>query len=66
VAAAGATLDFNNIAPNTDDPGNTDPLWNHTAGAWGLDMVALIALGVVCGFLVARFLRRHEPEVMRK
>ncbi|MEU2925041.1 FHA domain-containing protein [Streptomyces sp. NPDC007251] len=66
VAAAGATLDFNNIAPNTDDPGSTDPLWNHTAGAWGLDMVALIALGVVCGFLVARFLRRHEPEVMRK
>ncbi len=66
VAAAGATLDFNNIAPNTDDPGSTDPLWDHTASAWGLDMLALIALGVVCGFFVARFLRRHEPEVMRK
>ncbi|MGR6969577.1 FHA domain-containing protein [Streptomyces cynarae] len=66
VAAAGATLDFNNIAPNTDDPTSTDPLWNHTAGAWTLDMIALIVLGVVCGFLVARFLRRHEPEVMRK
>ncbi|GAA2776530.1 FHA domain-containing protein [Streptomyces rameus] len=66
VAAAGTTLDFNNIAPNTDDPTSTDPLWDHTASAWGLDMVALIALGVVCGFLVARFLRRHEPEVMRK
>ncbi|MFF4823784.1 ABC transporter ATP-binding protein/permease [Streptomyces sp. NPDC001312] len=66
VAAAGTTLDFNNIAPNTDDPTSTDPLWDHTASAWGIDMVALIALGVVCGFLVARFLRRHEPEVMRK
>ncbi|MFJ5528198.1 FHA domain-containing protein [Streptomyces sp. NPDC093261] len=66
VAAAGTTLDFNNIAPNTADPTNTDPLWNHTASAWTLDMVALIALGVLCGFLVARFLRRHEPEVMRK
>lgn len=66
VAAAGTTLDFNNIAPNTDDPGSTDPLWDHTAAAWGLDMVALIALGVACGFFVARFLRRHEPEVMRK
>ncbi|MEV6742409.1 FHA domain-containing protein [Streptomyces sp. NPDC051104] len=66
VAAAGATLDFNNIAPNTDDPTSTDPLWNHTAGAWTLDMIALVVLGVVCGFLVARFLRRHEPEVMRK
>ncbi|MFJ1655515.1 FHA domain-containing protein [Streptomyces sp. NPDC088337] len=66
VAAAGTTLDFNNIAPNTDDPTSTDPLWNHTASAWTLDMVMLIVLGVVCGFLVARFLRRHEPEVMRK
>ncbi|MEU5599023.1 FHA domain-containing protein [Streptomyces sp. NPDC020298] len=66
VAAAGATLDFNNIAPNADDPTNTDPLWDHQASAWGMDMVALIALGVLCGFLVARFLRRHEPEVMRK
>ncbi|MEW2498621.1 FHA domain-containing protein [Streptomyces nodosus] len=66
VAAAGTTLDFNKIAPNTDDPTSTDPLWDHTAGAWTLDMVALIALGALCGFLVARFLRRHEPEVMRK
>ncbi|MEV6023408.1 FHA domain-containing protein [Streptomyces sp. NPDC052036] len=66
VGAAGTTLDFNNIAPNTDDPTSTDPLWNHTASAWTLDMAALIVLGVVCGLLVARFLRRHEPEVMRK
>ncbi|MEV5347955.1 FHA domain-containing protein [Streptomyces achromogenes] len=66
VAAAGTTLDFNNIAPNTDDPGSTDPLWDHAASAWGLDMVALLALGAVCGFFVSRFLRRHEPEVMRK
>jgi ABC-type multidrug transport system ATPase subunit/pSer/pThr/pTyr-binding forkhead associated (FHA) protein len=66
VAAAGTTLDFNNIAPNADDPTDTDPVWDHEASAWGIDMTALIALGVVCGFLVARFLRRHEPEVMRK
>ncbi|MFJ9562037.1 FHA domain-containing protein [Streptomyces fuscichromogenes] len=66
VGAAGATLDFNNIAPNVDDPTKTDPLWDHTAGAWTMDMAALIVIGVICGFLVARFLRRHEPEVMRK
>ncbi|MFJ6630585.1 FHA domain-containing protein [Streptomyces sp. NPDC091376] len=66
VAAAGATLDFNKISPNQDDPGNTDPLWDHEIGAWGLDMAALLALGALCGFFVARFLRRHEPEVMRK
>lgn len=66
VAASGTTLDFNNIFPNQDDPSSTDPLWDHTAGAWTLDMIALIVLGVLCGFFVARFLRRHEPEVMRK
>ncbi|MGW1882078.1 FHA domain-containing protein [Streptomyces sp. NPDC001970] len=66
VAAAGATLDFNKISPNQDDPSNTDPLWDHEVGAWGLDMAALLALGALCGFFVARFLRRHEPEVMRK
>ncbi|MFJ8502359.1 FHA domain-containing protein [Streptomyces avermitilis] len=66
VAAAGTTLDFNNIAPNTDDPTSTDPLWDHAASAWTMDMAALIVLGVICGFFVARFLRRHEPEVMRK
>ncbi|WP_445400085.1 FHA domain-containing protein [Streptomyces sp. LE64] len=65
VAAAGATLDFNRVNPSTDDPGNTDPLWDHDAGTWLLDMGALLALGALCGFLVSRFLRRHEPEVMR-
>ncbi|MET8770876.1 FHA domain-containing protein [Streptomyces sp. NPDC004658] len=65
VAAAGATLDFNRISP-PETAGDNDPLWNHTVGAWSMDMIALIALGVVCGFFVARFLRRHEPEVMRK
>ncbi|MFJ8136616.1 FHA domain-containing protein [Streptomyces sp. NPDC096013] len=65
VGAAGATLDFNKISP--PKPGDsTDPLWEHTVGAWGMDMAALIVLGVICGFFVARFLRRHEPEVMRK
>ncbi|WP_432249920.1 FHA domain-containing protein [Streptomyces sanyensis] len=66
VAAAGTTLDFNRINPNTDDPASTDPLWDHEAGAWVLDMGVLLALAAFCAFLVARFLRRHEPEVMRK
>ncbi|WP_399883389.1 FHA domain-containing protein [Streptomyces sp. BBFR51] len=65
VAAAGATLDFNKISP-PEKGAETDPLWEHTVGAWGMDMAALIVLGVICGFFVARFLRRHEPEVMRK
>lgn len=65
VAASGATLDFNRISP-PETAGDTDPLWEHTVGAWAMDMGALLALGVICGFFVARFLRRHEPEVMRK
>ncbi|MCX5259892.1 FHA domain-containing protein [Streptomyces canus] len=66
VAAAGATLDFNQVNPPVKPGDSTDPLWNHSVGVWGLDMIALIAIGVICGFFVARFLRRHEPEVMRK
>jgi ABC-type multidrug transport system ATPase subunit/pSer/pThr/pTyr-binding forkhead associated (FHA) protein len=65
VAAAGATLDFNRISPPEEGAGS-DPLWEHSAAAWGMDMAALLVLGVICGFFVARFLRRHEPEVMRK
>ncbi|MDQ0403001.1 ABC-type multidrug transport system ATPase subunit/pSer/pThr/pTyr-binding forkhead associated (FHA) protein/ABC-type transport system involved in multi-copper enzyme maturation permease subunit [Streptomyces sp. DSM 40167] len=65
VAAAGATLDFNKISPPEEGAG-ADPLWEHTVAAWSMDMAALIVLGVICGFFVARFLRRHEPEVMRK
>lgn len=64
VAASGATLDFNRISP-PDSDGAADPLWEHTVGAWAMDMGALIALGFICCFFVARFLRRHEPEVMR-
>ena len=64
VAALGATANLNVIMPW--DPKNPDPLWKHTASAWTLDMAVLIALGVICGVVVARLLRRHEPEVMRK
>ncbi|MGP4013590.1 FHA domain-containing protein [Streptomyces sp. 4N124] len=65
VAAAGATLDFNRISPPAKGESN-DPLWENTVAVWGMDMAALIVIGVICGFFVARFLRRHEPEVMRK
>ncbi|MFF3851443.1 FHA domain-containing protein [Streptomyces sp. NPDC002328] len=65
VGAAGATLDFNKISP-PETAGDNDPLWEHTVAAWSMDMAALIVLGVICGFFVSRFLRRHEPEVMRK
>ncbi|ASQ93835.1 FHA domain-containing protein [Streptomyces sp. 11-1-2] len=72
VGAAGATLDLgpgvgHMMAPwDSKKPLDTDPLWEHTTTQWGIDMIALIVLGIACGFVVARLLRRHEPEVMRK
>ncbi|MFI9025750.1 FHA domain-containing protein [Streptomyces sp. NPDC053560] len=64
VAALGATADLNTLLPW--EKGNPDPLWQHQTGVYVMDMVFLLALGVVLAFAVARLLRRHEPEVMRK
>ncbi|MFF8828752.1 FHA domain-containing protein [Streptomyces sp. NPDC015131] len=66
VAAAGTTAQLNVLFPNQDDPTDTDPLWDHEVAQWMVDMGALLALGAICGVIVARLLRRHEPEVMRK
>ncbi|RSS70759.1 FHA domain-containing protein [Streptomyces sp. WAC06614] len=67
IAAAGTTLNLGKLmAPwDQEHPENTDPLWDHTAGQWTLDVLVLLALGIACGFAVQRLLRRHEPEVMR-
>ncbi len=43
-----------------------DPLFKHSVGVWLLNMGMLVVLSAVFGYLVARLLRRHEPEVMRK
>lgn len=64
VAAMGATADMNTLLPW--EPGNPDALWKHQPGVYAMDMIILIALGVALAFVVARLLRRHEPEVMRK
>ncbi|MCB5168087.1 FHA domain-containing protein [Streptomyces bambusae] len=68
VAASGTTLNLAALMPPWDheDPFNTDPLWEATAGQWTFNITVLLLIGIACGFLVARLLRRHEPEVMRK
>ncbi|MFD7923212.1 FHA domain-containing protein [Streptomyces sp. NPDC059740] len=68
VGAAGATLDLGHLMAPFDpqNPTNTDPLWDHSVGQWVLNIGVLVLIGVLCCFLVARLLRRHEPEVMRK
>ncbi|WP_406010680.1 FHA domain-containing protein [Streptomyces sp. NBC_00637] len=43
-----------------------DPLFEHSAAVWLLDVGMLVVLSVACGFVVSRLLRRHEPAVMRK
>ncbi len=66
LAGTATTADLNTLTASIADPdAGGDPLWNHAAGWWLLDVSMLIALGVACGFLVMKFLRRHEPEVMR-
>ncbi|MFD3559212.1 FHA domain-containing protein [Streptomyces sp. NPDC058686] len=44
----------------------SDPLFEHSAGVWLLNMGMLVVLSVVFGVAVARLLRRHEPAIMRK
>ncbi|WP_254812854.1 ABC transporter ATP-binding protein/permease [Streptomyces cavourensis] len=68
VAAAGTTLDLANLMPPWDpkNPTDLDPLWEATATQWGINIFVLLVLGAVCAVAVARLLRRHEPEVMRK
>jgi hypothetical protein len=64
VAALGTTAQLNVLMPW--DPKNLDRLWDHTAAQWAIDMGVLIGIGALCGVVVLRLLRRHEPEVMRK
>ncbi|MEU6764170.1 FHA domain-containing protein [Streptomyces sp. NPDC046853] len=68
IAGAGSTLDLAHLMPPWDPkkPNDLDPLWEHSASQWGINITILLLLGIACGFAVARLLRRHEPEVMRK
>ncbi|SHL76638.1 FHA domain-containing protein [Actinacidiphila paucisporea] len=67
VAGTGATADLNTLLPwDTKPPIAVDALWKHNAGIWTLDVLVLLLMAALCGVAVARLLRRHEPEVMRK
>lgn len=65
LAALGTTADLNTLTASPTEASDADPLWSHEAGYWLLDVAMLGVLAVICGYLVMRFLRRHEPEVMR-
>ncbi|MGX1267685.1 FHA domain-containing protein [Streptomyces phaeoluteigriseus] len=61
--AMAGTLDLARIVPGDL---TKDPLFDHSAGVWLLDVGMLVVLSAVFGYVVARLLRRHEPAVMRK
>ncbi|MEU3617092.1 FHA domain-containing protein [Streptomyces sp. NPDC006872] len=61
--AMAGTIDLARIVPGAK---TADPLFEHSAGVWLVNMGMLVVLSVVFGFAVSRLLRRHEPVVMRK
>ncbi|MEU0335242.1 FHA domain-containing protein [Streptomyces sp. NPDC006193] len=63
LGAMAGTVGLARIAPG--EPAS-DPLLRHATGVWLLDLAMLLVLSALCGFAVARLLRRHEPAVMRK
>ncbi|MDR6978967.1 ABC-type multidrug transport system ATPase subunit/ABC-type multidrug transport system permease subunit [Streptomyces sp. 3330] len=63
LGAMAATIGLARIVPGEI---TADPLFEHSAAVWLLDVGMLVVLSAVCGFLVSRLLRRHEPAVMRK
>jgi hypothetical protein len=65
VAAEAATINLPKIMGPPQGRTGTDPMWQHSLATWGLDVGVLVVLAAVCGALVLRLLRRHEPAVMR-
>ncbi|MEW1688750.1 FHA domain-containing protein [Streptomyces sp. NPDC091265] len=63
LAAMAGTVGLGRIVPGKL---TSDPLFEHSAGIWLLNMGMLVVLSVLFGFAVARLLRRHEPAIMRK
>ncbi|MFG3137538.1 FHA domain-containing protein [Streptomyces sp. NPDC048211] len=63
LGAMAGTIDLAGIVPGKL---TSDPLFEHSAGIWLLDMGMLVVLSAVFGIAVARLLRRHEPAIMRK
>ncbi|WP_369269091.1 FHA domain-containing protein [Streptomyces sp. R11] len=63
LGAMAGTLELSRLVPG-DLTG--DPLFEHSAGVWLLNVAMLVALSAVFGYVVSRLLRRREPVVMRK
>jgi ABC-type multidrug transport system ATPase subunit/pSer/pThr/pTyr-binding forkhead associated (FHA) protein len=63
LGAMSGTVALGRIVPGSL---TSDPLFRHEPSVWLVNMSMLVLLSIVFGCVVARLLRRHEPEVMRK
>ncbi|MFJ5263162.1 FHA domain-containing protein [Streptomyces sp. NPDC088387] len=63
LGAMAGTVELSRIVPGEL---TSDPLFEHSAGVWLLNIGMLLVLSAVFGWIVARLLRRQEPVVMRK
>ncbi|MFB7966481.1 FHA domain-containing protein [Streptomyces rubiginosohelvolus] len=63
LGAMAGTIDLARIVPGEL---TSDPLFEHAAGIWLLNMGMMVVLSLLFGYVVAKLLRRHEPAVMRK
>ncbi|MEV7419236.1 FHA domain-containing protein [Streptomyces sp. NPDC089919] len=63
LGAMAGTVDLANTVPGKI---TTDPLFEHAADVWLINMGMLVVLSLVFGVLVTWLLRRHEPAIMRK
>jgi hypothetical protein len=59
MAALASTVRLNVLNPSMG--GKTDPLWNHTAGAWLLDMAMMLVLSAVYLLIAWWKLNRLSP-----
>ncbi|GAX54453.1 FHA domain-containing protein [Streptomyces olivochromogenes] len=63
LGAMSGTIALGRIVPGSL---TSDPLFRHEPSVWLVNMSMLVVLSIAFGCVVARLLRRHEPEVMRK
>ncbi|MEU5313977.1 FHA domain-containing protein [Streptomyces sp. NPDC021562] len=63
LGAMAGTVELHRIMPGTL---TADPYFRHSAHVWLRNMVMLLVLSAVYGWVLSRLLRRHEPAVMRK
>ena len=61
LGAMAGTIELNTLVPR-----QADPLFEHAADTWLINIAMLGVLSLALAIIVSRLLRRHEPAIMRK